>query len=58
MTAKKMGTRRALNMTQALRRLMSPAKSRLVETFAYGVIVNTCKFVGCVRFSEWLFCKL
>jgi hypothetical protein len=38
--------------------LMSLAESSLVGTFAFDVIVKTCKFVDCVPFSEQLFSKL
>jgi hypothetical protein len=58
MTAKTMGKKRALTAKLAPRRLMSSAESSLVGTFAFYVIVKTCKFVDCVPFSEQLFSKL
>jgi hypothetical protein len=53
-----MGKKRALTAKLAPRRLMSSAESTLVGTFAFDVVIKTCKFVDCVPFSEQLSCKL
>jgi predicted membrane protein len=58
MVAKMMGKKQALTAKLAPRRLMSSAESTVVGTFAFDVVIKTCKFMSCVPFSEQLFCKL
>jgi hypothetical protein len=58
MKDKTMGKKWALTAKLAPRRLMLSAECTLVGTFAFDVIVKTCKFLDCVLFSDKLFCKL